>query len=285
MKGWGSVEITVESLSAHRAVEKLERGGVPVLSAQNPRKNVVVLRVAARDRKKCFAILRGTCYNIKKTRNRGFAALRVLLIRSAGLAVGAALFAFCVFFAGSRVLKVEIRGSGAYYEREIRAILAEEGVVAFSPLPENTGVLTARILSLPRVEFCSFRKCAGVLTVTVECAQELSPLPSVPLFAPASGKIEELVVVRGTPCAAVGEEVQAGQEIVSNRTETGAQVVVIAKVTVSFAVSREYALGEREALMQAALDFGELGEVRTKQTESGWLVEGVAYATAACGLE
>ncbi len=277
----GSVEICIESLSAHRAVEKLSRGGVEVLSAENPQKNRIVLRVAARDMRKSFAILRGACYNIKGVRPRGLARAKEILIRSAGLLVGAVFFAVAVFFAMGRVLKVEIVGSGAYYEREVRAILKEEGVGFFSPLPKSSGAVTARILSLPRVEFCSLSGVGGVLTVRVECAEELEVRPALPLLSPADGTLEELIVLRGTPLVSVGERVSAGQELVSPAAEGSA---VIATATVSFPVSREYALGEGAARAQAFLDFGEISALHMTKTSSGWLVEGVARKTAACGL-
>lgn len=286
LPAWGAVEITVESLSAHRAAEKLARAGICVLSAENPRKNVVVLRVAARDRKKTFAILRGTCYNIKNVRNRGLARVREVASRAAGLVVGAALFAAIVFSAESRILRVEIVGSGAYYEAEIRAILAEEGISSFAPLGCETGSATARILSLPRVEFCSFKRQGGILTVEVECAEELSPRPAEPLLAPCDGVLEELVVLRGTPLAEVGSEVHAGQQLVvfAESGGSGRRGYVIARATVAAPVSKEYALQREEASLQASLDFPELSDVRMTQTEKGWLVEGVARYIAACGL-
>ena len=152
------VEFTVESLSAHRAVDKLARAGVCVLSAKCLGKTSVRIRIAAKDRKKAFAILRGSCYNVKNISNRGGARLLELAGRAAGLILGAAVFLGATLFLESRVLKVEISGSGAYYEREILQILSEEGVRTFSAFPADTGPLTAKILGLDRVEFCSFSR-------------------------------------------------------------------------------------------------------------------------------
>lgn len=284
----GSIEITVESLSAHRAVEKLARAGVAVLAARCPEKNTVVLRIAGRDSRKTFAILRGSCYNIKNVRKIGLSRLADAAKRCVGLIAGAALMLALVAFAQSRVLKVEIVGNGAYYEREVREILTAEGVRFFSAAPKETGLLTAKILSLPRVEFCSFAMKGGVLTVEVRCAQESAPLASGPLSAPVSGVVEELVVVRGTPLAAPGDEVSAGDAVVGDYltvVERQTRVAVIAKVTVRYPVSREYALSEQAARAQAYLDFGSAAELHMTKTERGWLAEGTAFSTAALGLD
>ena len=63
--------IEIESLSAHRVVDKLARAGIEVLGAEKIQKNAVTVWVNGKDRKKVFAILRGSCYNIKKVTYRG----------------------------------------------------------------------------------------------------------------------------------------------------------------------------------------------------------------------
>ncbi len=285
MKG---VEITVESLSAARAVEKLSREGVAVLSARSPRKNVVILAVAGKDRQKAFAILRGSCYNIKNVRERGVLRLKKLLSASAGLIAGGALFFAAVCFFGTRVLRVEISGSGAYYEREVRAILKEAGVDRFSAYPSDTGALTAQILALPRVEFCAFRMEGGVLTVEIRAGEETERLTPAPLRVPSDGTVEEIVAVRGTPLVKEGDAVRAGQIAVGDYAlfgETKQRVAVIAKVVVRAPVSREYAAGREEAIAQALLDFGELSELEAVATQRGFMIKGIAHFTAAIGLE
>lgn len=285
---FGSVEFTVESLSAYRAIDKLARAGIPVISARSVAKNAVVLQIAGKDCKKAFAILRGSCYNVKNMRRRGILRLGSACLRAVGLLAGCAVFTGAVLFFQSRILRVEISGSGAYYEQDVLAALKRHGVAQFSALPADTGALTAEILALPHVEFCSFRMHGGVLTVNVEVSDEAERLKSAPLLAPAAGIVEELVVVRGAPLVNVGDEVAEGQRVVDNFVAFGpAQraVAVIAKISVRFSVSREYALGKDEALAQAFLDFGEIAELRTEKTNDGWLVSGTAVATAAAGLD
>lgn len=282
-----SVEFTVESLSAYRAPDKLVRAGIPVLYAKSLSKTSVRLKVAAKDRKKAFAILRQSCYNVENIRYRGLYALGAACRRAAGLILGAVVFCGAALFLESRVLRVEIAGSGAYYAREIAQILKEEGVTTFSAFPADTGALTAKILELDRVEFCSFRFRGGVLTVDVEVGDSAQVQKSMPLLSPATGTVEELVVVRGTPLCKEGDRVRLGDVVVGNFSEIGGErreAVVMARITVRYAAEREYAASEEEALAQAYLDFGPLEDLRITKTEKGCRIGGTAFSTAALGL-
>ncbi len=281
------LEITVESLSADRAVDRLAREGIRVYAARRPRKNAVVLRIDAKDREKVFAIFKGTCYNVCEVASVGVKRRLDGLVRSIGLAVGFVLFFAGILFAEGRVLGLEVVGSGAYYEREVREILARGGVRKFSPQPRDIAPLTAEILSLPRVEFCAFHRRGGTLTVEVNVSDDSAPLARVPLLSPATGVVDELVVVRGTPRVAEGEEVTEGQELVSCESAAGENVLpvlVIARVTVAYPVSREYEGEEAAARAQATLDFGVFREIHMSKTERGWLVEGIALKTASVNL-
>ncbi len=283
----GAVELTVEGLGVHRVLEKLARAGVETLLAEPVQKNVLKVRIRGKDRKKVFAILRGSCYNIKKVRYLGAERAVRALVRGAGLAFGVLFFLVAVPLAESRVLRVNVVGNGAYYEREVRAILARAGVKEFSAMPSQTGALSAEILSLPRVEFCSFHTAGGVLTVEVRVSDEAPALSGEPLLAPVRGVVEELVVVRGTALVSVGDAVEAGQAVVGNFTLSGEErrpAAVIARVTVRTEIAREYALGEREARAQAALDFGDAA-LTWRKTDGGWFAEGSALVTGAINFD
>lgn len=277
-------EFYLEGLSVGRAADRLMRGGVEVLSARKTAKNGLVVRVAANDRKKAFAILQGSCYNIKKFRPRGAQAALFRLKRSLGLVAGTLAALVLVFAMQGRVLRVAVTGSGAYLEPQIRAILAEAGVGLFSDMPEENA-LVPQILALPRVHFCAVRQSGGVLTVRVETADEISPLSPAPLLSPAAGRIEELVVIRGTALCAAGDDVERGQTLVAPTDgESGAQGFVVARVVVAYPVSALYEMGEEGALLQAELDFGRLSDVHTTETERGTLVEGTAHAEGECNF-
>lgn len=286
MRG-GICAVEAEGLGVFRVLDKLARGGVEVLSARPTQKNTLEITIRGKDVRKTFAILRGSCYNIKKVRPSGLSRLLTRALPRVGLIVGALLFALFVCFFETRILAVRVEGSGAYYEREIRAILEEEGVGRFSARPRDTAMIVARILALPRVEFCTVETEGGVLRVKVEADRAEVPASPVPLCAPASGVVEELIVVRGTPCVRVGDSIAQGEVAVACYSLLGGRqvpVCVMAKIAVRYHVEQEYELGEREAAAQALIDFGSLENMQMRRTERGFLVEGDCIAVAAAGL-
>ena len=285
----GEQEFLIEALSVYRVVDKLARAGIEVRSFRILAKNSAVFTVNGKDTKKAFAILRGSCYNIKKVRPKGLAKVLAVCKRFIGLAAGIVLFFISVLVFESRILDIRVVGSGAYYQDEVMRILNDNGVKKFSSLPGDCAPITAQIISLPHVSFCTVGKKGGVVTVTVEVTTDNILHTSEPLLAPATGVIQELVVVRGTPLFQAGDGVQAGEEVVRNEAvfgEDGAarKVIVIARVTVAYSFQKEYAGSEESALLSAELEFGTLSEVHTTKTGEGYLVEGVALKTGSINL-
>ena len=280
-------EFYVEGLSVHRVVDRLAREGITLHAVRRVQKNAICLQVEKKESKKAFAILRSSCYNVRKVRPRGLSRVTLFLLRHAGLVAGSVLFLACILLAQTRVLSVRVTGSGAYLRPQVEEILLANGVGRFSALPSETGAVSAAVLALPRVSFCSLRMSGGILTVNVEVSDDDAQITSAPLLAPVSGTVSELVVVRGTPLVNVGDTVEAGMPVVGDYALFGEEtrpVIVIARVVVTYPVAREYALSEEAALTQALLDFGEIGDLHTTKTESGWLIEGVAHTTAAVNL-
>lgn len=273
----GRARLQVEGLSAFGAVDKLTRRGVTVLSAQKTPQNGVFLEVACKDLKKAFAILRASCYNVKKVRYLGAARLMRRAAARLGLLFGAALFCLAAVAAQSLVLRIEVTGSGAYYETEALAILREHGVRLFAAAPRDPATLSAEILSLPRVSYCSLHAEGGVLTVEIEVSDEAAPLRSGPLRAPQGGTVRELIAVRGTPCVAEGQEVAAGDVLVSCARGDGTEGYVIAGAVIAVPFCEEIAASSpEEALNKLSLLYGETEEVHSLRTENGYRLEGVA---------
>ena len=271
-------EFLISGSGAERAVEKLARGGVPVLSARLGQKNTVRIRVDGKHGKKVFAILQGSCYNIINCRRFGAERLAAGLVRRAGLLAGLLLALVLVLFCEGRVLKVSVRGSGACYEAEVRAALAAAGTRFFSPVPDEAAV-ASHILALPRVSFCSLSHAGGVLTVRVETEDEALPPVGGDFKAPVSGTLERLVVVQGRACAAAGDEVAAGDVLVD-----GAGAPVIACAQIAYRVDAVYAGSAEQARAQAYLDHGEIGEMQVQKIGEGWRVTGIARTVAARNL-
>ena len=272
-------QLLIEGLGVERVPDKLKRGQVTVLAARRTQKNRLIVTVDRKDSKKVFAILRGSCYNVKKLRPLGLARLVEGCRRAAGLVLGGLLFCALVLFFESRVLRVEVTGSGAYYEGDVLTILEEGGVVPLSPAPERTELLTSRILSLPRVSFASLSFEGGTLTVQVEVSDEETVFSPAPLKATQRGTLLELVVLRGTPLAEVGQEVEKGQTLISERVSYGEreETVLVVGYAVLLCPVEGIFEGTEEGAMQAAyLEYGEDAELRAEPVEGGWRIFGQA---------
>ncbi len=281
-------ELEIESLNAWRALEKLSRAQIAVLSARRTENNRLFVQVRHKDVKKAFAIFRGSCYNIKKVRPRGFSRVLARFLKSAGMLAGALVFALSVVFAETRILRIQVTGSGAYYADEVTGILARNGVKRFGGLPADSSPVTAEILSLPRVSFCSVEKRGGVLTVTVEVTDENAVLESEPLISPVGGTVEELVVIRGTAVKEIGATVSAGDVLVNNESAVEGKtyrVIVIARARIAYPFSGEYGGTEENAKAQAEIEFGTIKEIHTAETDRGWLVTGRAVKEISLNLE
>ena len=280
-------EFEVEALSVYRVLDKLSRAGVEVLSFRLLTKSSAVFTVNGKDCKKVFAILQGSCYNIKKVRPRGLSSGLNALVRSAGIVVGIVVFFFCVLFFETRVLDIRIQGSGAYYRDDVIRILSENGVKKFKGFPKDCKPITAEIFSLPRVSFCTVGKAGGIVTVTVEVTDEEEKKSTAPLLSPAAGTVEELVVVRGTPLVKAGDTIAEGDIVVSNEAVFGeetVQVIVIARVVVAVPFSKVYGGSEENARLTAMMEFGTVKEIHITKNGDGWLAEGVALIERAVNL-
>ena len=285
---FGRVCVKLTSLSAHRAADKLARAGVRVYSARKTGKNEIVLEVARKDCEKVFAILRGSCYNIVEVRDRGLAYAYKKCLAHAGLLLGALLFILCVGGFQRRVLRIEVVGNGSYCEREVLQTLESGGVKPLSALPQNFTPFTAEILALPNVSFCEMRAEGGILTVEVRVSDDRAVLTGKPLLSPVAGRVEELVVLRGTPCVSVGEEVEKDRLLVAPFAVYGEEqrpVVVIARAKLSYPVSAEYAGTEEEARSMALLEFGGESSLEFTPTEKGFSVTGRAFLSVSLNID
>ena len=284
----GKTQLTIDSLSSEQALYKLARENIPVFSAYKSGKNQITFTVATKDLEKVFAILPALCYNVKKVRYRGLSLLYKKCLGGIGLIVGAALFCLTVLSAQNRVLKIEVVGSGAYYKEQVLSVLESGGVKKLSAKPENTALLSAEILGFPNVNYCAISCEGGILTVEVRVGEEHDVLQKEPLLSPAAGVVEELLVVRGTARVAVGDTVEAGQLLVEGVALYGEQqreVIVIARVKISFSVAELFSGSEEEARASAYIKYGELFNVQAEQADGGFFITGTAFAEAQMNLE
>jgi hypothetical protein len=130
--------------------------------------------------------------------------------------VGAVLFLCVAMVFNGIVVRVEVVGSGAYLKNEVLALLKDYGIGNFSVWKGfDQPSLTARILSLPDVTFCSFQKQGSVFYVSVETENDQNARAVYrSLVADCEGEVQNIVAICGTAEVTAGESVQKGQALI-----------------------------------------------------------------------
>lgn len=238
--------IEIEGIMPERALLRLKRAKIPLFNVKKTEKTRIRLSVKKKDIEKVFAIYPNVCYNstayrpytVRKLGGEGAARIADKLTKRIGLLLGGLLFMGATLFFDGFVFGVEIVGASAY-TREVYEAIEESGVKLFSPY--RTGkedLVSAKLLSLDGIEFCSVKKVGGRLRVELR----LSPFSKDTLFcgvmtAKSEGRIVDITVLRGSALKKIGDEVRVGDALVGDWfcTEEGEQVRVqpIARVRIA----------------------------------------------------
>lgn len=267
----------VEGLCPEGALKKLSGGNIPLFGIKKTGKTQLEFCIERKYRKKAFTILKDSCYNITETRYYGVLRLMHALRSRAGAAVGCALFLLVCSFSSRPVLRIDVSGTGAYYRREIVDLLGENGVKNGGVYDERkTPLLTAKILALPDVSFCSLKKSGNVLRVEVQvvrpaefCARTGS------LCASTDGKVVSVRVLRGEAKVREETQVTAGDVLVA---ETDG--AVMASVTLECRYGAFFETESEESAFAAGMlalgevwERAEIEEKTAVPTDGGFNVE------------
>lgn len=209
------VRLQIAGVSPLHALEQLARAGIRVRNVQKLSATRLNFCVKCKETEKIFAIFARSCYTVTRIENIGLTRAAAFLRRRPAFIAGA-LLALSLAAAGDAfVLRVRVGGSASRFSARAEAILAEEGLHPFALYSEAAAERAeAALLGLPGVAFASVGKAGCVLTVTLEEETSLPPpAAAADLVAPRAGVVETLTVLRGTPLAAEGEAVAAGQAL------------------------------------------------------------------------
>ncbi len=233
-----------------RALLRLKRAGIPLYNLQKPQKNRILFCVKRKDIQKVFAIYPNMCYNkdsyhpytLRRKGGVGVTQWLDFCKNRAGFCLGILLFAGVTLFSDGLVFGVELVGD-TVYRREVEKILRENGVEAFAPYPkQKEDVVTASLLSLSGVEFCSVQKIGHWVRVEIRRAPLQTPtLINESMTATCTGIIQQMSVLKGTPLKKVGESVCLGELLVGNwwEKEEGERVTVTPMARVKIACTYE----------------------------------------------
>lgn len=212
-------KILLEGVMPERALNRLARSGVAVERVKRIGKNQTVFLVDAKDGEKVFSIYPKAssavaAYTVKSLGKTGFTAALERLKKRAGVLLGALLFLALTLYADTLVLKVEIR-TDTPLKTEIARVLNENGVRELAPFSsKNADFISAQILALEGVSFCSLKKSGSVCIVEVRGSSFTNVEKRASrLIADRKGVLTSLTVLRGEKLVLEGAEVEAGTAI------------------------------------------------------------------------
>lgn len=217
------LRLKIEGIYPEGVIKKLTREKIPLFEVKKTDKKSLELCIERKNRKKVFTILEDSCYNITKVRYYGFLSALRRCKERAGLFVGCALFFILCTLSDYPVLRIDVVGTGEYYRREVLQLLSDSGVEEGKPYDgKSASEITAKILALKDVSFCSLKKSGNVLRVEVQTSPSADYCRrGVSLYAAADGRVQTLTVLRGTAAVSTGDEVSAGDLLISCGDENG----------------------------------------------------------------
>lgn len=296
--------IQIEGLMPERVLLRLRRAGIPLYHIQKTQKDRICLQVERKDVAKVFALYPILSdgqrayrpYKVKKLGGVGLAKAIDFCKNRLGFVLGGLLFCVITLAADNFVFGVEFVGAQEY-KREVMQALEENGVVLFAPYTEGKeDLVTAKLLALDYVEFCSVQKVGNRVRVEIRTSPfALTVRHQGVMKAKHTGEIVSLTVLKGTAVKKAGDSVTAGETLVQNvlTTQEGEQVRVecIARARISCTYERTHAGTElaEQAFAEAYLDLalGEKDEIISKeitQTENGFHVKITYLVTESINL-
>ena len=216
--------IQINGIMPERALLRLKRAGIPLYNAQRVAKTQIRLRVRRRDLRKIAAIYpregdiekRGA-YTFSTIEGVGFAKIVDFCKNRTGFLLGIMAFCILTLAADSFVFGIEFVGTDVY-AREVAQTLNENGIRLFAPYKKGKeDMITAKLLTLDYVDFCSVAKRGGKIRVELRVSPFTAPLLSTgEMQAKHTGEILSITALRGTALKKAGESVCVGETLVAD---------------------------------------------------------------------
>lgn len=264
-------KILLEGVMPERAFNRLARSGVAVERVKRLGKNQTVFFVDVKDSEKVFALYPSSspvaAYTAKSLGRVGVLSALERLKTRVGLLLGGLLFLLVTLYADTLVLKIDVR-TDTPLQTEISRVLDENGVREFAPFSEeNADMISAQILALDGVSFCSLKKVGSVCVVEVRGSSftDVEKRANV-LTAERTGILTSLTVLRGEKLVLEGAEVEAGTAIAK---ADGVENFVVARACLSCVCENVFeSMDEERAFAESYLAVGGEDErIRITKTE------------------
>lgn len=216
--------IQIDGLMPERALLRLKRAGIPLYNLQRLAKDKIRLRVRRKDLYKIAAIYPQagdmdvrSAYTFSRIEGVGVAKLVDFCKNRVGFVLGVMAFCILTLAADTFVFGIEFVGTDVY-AREVAKALDENGIHLFAPYKAGQeDMITAKLLSLDYVDFCSVTKKGGRLRVEMRTSPFTTPLLTAgQMQAKHTGEIIAITALRGTALKKAGESVCVGETLVGD---------------------------------------------------------------------
>ena len=284
--------IQIDGLLPERALLRLKRAGIPLYNIQRIATDKIRLRVRRKDMRKIAAIYPQagvmdvrSAYTFSRIEGVGVAKIVDFCKNRVGFLLGAMAFCILTLAADTFVFGIEFVGTDVY-AREVAQALDENGIRLFAPYKAGReDMITAKLLSLDYVDFCSVAKQGGRMRVEMRTSPFTAPLLATgQMQAKHTGEILAITALRGTALKKAGETVCVGETLVGDwfSVEGTGQVRVepIARVKIAcvyeglhpHASSTQQAFAEAYLALQLT-DKDEIVETSITQIDDGFHVK------------
>ncbi len=169
-----------------------------------------------------------------------------------GVILGAIAFFSMILISQSFILRIKVYGTGQYLEDRVISILSDMGVKLYSVYQgASSADITANILSLPEVTFCSVKKKGAIYFVNVEVDKSSSiKVEYNSLKTDVDGVIKQLSIVCGSSPYKVGDSVKIGDTLIEPYElidDIKVEGIAVGYCVIESSKSLSYACSERSA--------------------------------------
>lgn len=236
------IRYEVEGLNQNLLLNALARRGVCVKNVEKFSAKKMRISISSSEKEKFFAITDELCYNVKQVGEYGRFYPFVYLIRHVGTICGIIFFIISVICANDLIFAFEFTGTGAVLEKEVRAVLKEEGVFEFGRFSKtDCKKLSKTILrSNPYLSYAGVKREGQKLffdLVLSDKKAESIDMTVKRLVSDTDGVVKDIKVYRGTAVVKVGDTVSVGDVLVDGYAvikDVTVDVNVIAAVTIEY---------------------------------------------------
>ena len=260
------VGLCLTGVCPERALSRMARSGITLFDVQKKDASTLHFFVKKADEKKVFALYphvgygqKNYAYATRRLPSKGGLKVIEKLKNRLGILLGAIAFVAVTQAGEGYVWKVDL-DAPKVYSAQIKEVLEKYGIKQYARYQKGKeDLICSALLSLDGVSYCSVKKSGAVLYVALKTNSFVVPEKEKDFLAERQGRLQKLVVLRGTPLLKEGEEVTLQTRLVEGALYTAEgkreEVKIIAYAEIACVYAGTYECeSEEEAFAKAYLE-------------------------------